>query len=114
MSLDVGGQVLSLLLDRVRAGAITEFCGQYFDEGRQVSWHTVNLGFQALTETGSLHLVSSRSPRLENSPRLEDHVNLTVAERTRRVVLTERGLARYGELCERQRAETVVSTPRTP
>ncbi|MGH3934522.1 MAG: hypothetical protein ACRDS1_06025 [Pseudonocardiaceae bacterium] len=32
------------------------------------------------------------------------HVDLTVAERTRRVVLTEAGLARYTALCEGQRA----------
>lgn len=97
MSLDLGAQVLLLMLQRVHDGHITEFCGGYFDEDRRISGPAVS-GLAALVETGSLERRSSRTPELENSPRIEDHVGLSVAEQTRRVRLTERGLAKYKAL----------------
>lgn len=87
-------------------GAITEFCAGYFEDGRRIFSSPVTSGLEALVEAGYLHLQSSRPLELENSPRLEDHVNLSVAERTRRVALTVRGVARYTELCARECAAT--------
>ena len=52
--MNVGDEVLLLLLKRVHDGHITEFCGEYFDEGRRVSWHAVERAFQTLVEVGGL------------------------------------------------------------
>ncbi|MDQ3760786.1 MAG: hypothetical protein M3460_03560 [Actinomycetota bacterium] len=84
-SLDVGSQI-ELLLERVHQARSTRLDGFFFDDGERI-WHGatgVAVALDALVETGYLHLQSIRPPELENSPRLEDHVGLTVAERTRR------------------------------
>jgi hypothetical protein len=44
VTLDIGRHIEYVLLEQVRAGAITEFSSQYFDDGQQIFWHTVNLG----------------------------------------------------------------------
>lgn len=70
---------------------IGDYCWLYFDGGRRI-WHNATRALRALAETGSLHLRSNRALELDSSPRLEDHVGLSVAERTRSVSFTECGL----------------------
>jgi hypothetical protein len=54
---NVGDEVLLLLLKRVRDGHITEFCGFYFDDGQRVSWRMVGCALQDLAEVGRLELI---------------------------------------------------------
>ncbi|MGH3837660.1 MAG: hypothetical protein ACRDSF_18455 [Pseudonocardiaceae bacterium] len=86
MNLDIGSQIELLLLQRVHAGHITEFCELYFDDGRRI-WHTATRALRTLTEVGRLALG-------EPGP-----------DRSRPVALTEFGLDRYAALCERARAD---------
>lgn len=45
------------MLQRVHDGHITEFFGNYFGDGRRISWHTVEGRLQALVEVGRLELI---------------------------------------------------------
>ena len=54
--MNVGDEVLLLMLQRVHDGHITEYCGFYFVEGQRVSWHSVECGFQTVAEVGRLEL----------------------------------------------------------
>ena len=91
--LGIGDRVLLLMLERVHDGAITKFFG-YFEDGRRIFSSPVTSGFEALVKTGYLYLQSGRPPELE------DHVGLTIEQRTRRVCFTEKGLAEYRKLSE--------------
>jgi hypothetical protein len=88
---NVGDEVLLLLLKRVHDGHITEFCGQYFHDGEPIRYWAAEDALQALAEV---------EPRLEliyppdsGVWRAKDygpgelvkgvHVGLTVAETTR-------------------------------
>jgi hypothetical protein len=107
---NVGDEVLLLLLKRVHDGHITEYCGQYFDDGERIRYWAAEKALQTLAEVG---------PRLELTYppdsgvwRAKDyghgelvkgvHVGLTKAETTRRVTLSERGAGEYKALRERQ------------
>jgi hypothetical protein len=105
VSLNIGDQVLLLLLQRVHDGHITECCGFYFDEDRRVSWHTAEVGFQTLTELGRIQLTCPPGSGALRTAEYEPgelvygvHVGLSAAERRRRASLTERGLTKYREL----------------
>ncbi|MGH3754037.1 MAG: hypothetical protein ACRDRP_15335 [Pseudonocardiaceae bacterium] len=114
MSLDVGDQVRLLLLQRVRAGAISEFWGTYFDGGGRI-WHLAQAALANLVEFGRVELIY---PPDSGVWRQNDygpgelvygvHAGLSVADRTRTAALTELGLGEYEELRERQRATVAV------
>jgi hypothetical protein len=106
---NVGDEVLLLLLKRVHDGHITKFGGQYFDDGDRIWYGAAERAFQDLAEVGRLELTyppdSGVWRAAEHGPAelvKGVHVGLSVAERTRRVTLSERGAAEYKALCERQ------------
>ncbi|MGH3823490.1 MAG: hypothetical protein ACRDRA_11775 [Pseudonocardiaceae bacterium] len=113
-ALDVGEQVKLLLAERVHQGHITKCCGFYFDDGQRIWFHPAAAAYSTLVEVGRLELIY---PPDSGVWRQADygpgelvkgvHVCLTEAELARRVLLTERGLCEYKELCER--AESSVS-----
>lgn len=112
--LDVGDQIRLLLLERVCAGAISEFWGKYFDGGERI-WRLAEAALANLVELRRVELIY---PPDSGVWRQKDygpgelvygvHVGLSVAERTRTAALTELGLREYEELRERQRANLAV------
>ncbi len=114
MSLDVGDQIRLLLLQRVRADAISEFWGTYFDGGKRI-WHLAQAALANLVEFGQVELIY---PPDSGVWRQQDygpgelvygvHAGLSMADRTRTAALTALGLREYEELRARQRATVAV------
>jgi integrase len=102
---NLGDEVKLLILRRVYENRVTRLDGFYFDDGQRI-WHfATGEALGALAETSRARLLY---PPGSGALRQQDygpgelvagvHFGLTVAERTRRVVLTERGLAEYEAL----------------
>ncbi|MGH3898772.1 MAG: hypothetical protein ACRDTA_11075 [Pseudonocardiaceae bacterium] len=90
-------------------GAIMERFGFYFDDGEEICYwvNHVYLGpicMRCIELIYPPDLGARRRKFVPRGPVECSQLGLTEAEVTRRVALTAKGLAKYKELCERQRS----------